>query len=644
MGAIRPIAIIWALATWGLAILAALPLSANAEVQLTALFNGAGDPAEAKTQTFNSATYEYYGPQDGRIELSETQAAYVTGRQVCSPDAPVEGKVAIVEWQDATCRQDMFYDAMHRAGAKALVVMHRDFAAIGRDYLHHSSWDTDAYKKSMIMVEVNMAKRQARWAESDEAGSLRVSIGAPHSTVYWRYYQSWDYIFFLQVLLPLLHFWATFIAFLEMRRQYAVSKERAQAPSTAPRSPTGRKNMSQADHFIALRFCCAVEVVSMGSATILLACGVYGPTAMPITVMGWFYTLFLGLQMFGSTVLAAVMHDKLSILQQQPGETTSTFLGGRRRLRLGFNLVVMLALDGIYGMLIARDTPHINGTLDVIWFLVMFLFFVFIIRTGSMLIMQGRRISKTARGYKARGASNHYAALKHVAFWVGCSGWAIVAQLVCLILVALFFLDGSSNPRPWGGVTFLTQLCRIIKSIAQTQAMRPAGSLLALLIRPCQNCPCPMQVARVSGETIDEKISTDKRSSESELVLTMGYSESFSFKAPNERLSTILSSLADSQGHSSSGSGSEDAASRTDEPTHGRHWSLWAGCCARLCSTHSIRTHEADRSPPVPSDGVSATTVPETQVENETTLAVEMFRADAEQGFQVEGIAGFVEY
>jgi hypothetical protein len=625
------------------------------------------------TGRYDSATLFFYGPQKGKAQLAKTAAVYLNGDGVCDPDKDlVKDKVVVFGYMDITCTTKVLYGALERAGAKAGLGWHRAGVAGHIGVSQYDSWDRDRFTGSSLLLGEFITPTPPAWQESMEANQLEIAVYPPHRTAFVDHYLSWEWILFMQVVLPLLHFFAAVEAWREFLRQGGVSLERGYYSSAATAaagslSPTAgslsqmkaRQISVQADHFAAMRLCCALEVASMGLAGIWMACGMYGINAAPIFFHGWFFTILLGGQIFGGLLLATVMQEKLNMASKAPGVVKSTFFR-RHKVRLSFYFVFMIALDGATGYFESRGYLYISPILDLIYFFVMFFFWVAILACFARLLSQARSVARTANSMKG---STNVTALTRVSIWL--SRTALATAALFATLTALPFLYEGMNPRGMMWLVFTFQFTRVAKSYSQTQAMRPAG---------CENPFVKVIYARLTqrsggaGSPSDEEDPKREEGGEGRDATSMssidGTSDSFLFNNGflGKRLSTIYSGFASSLSNDPSGNLSSTGENSKEEnpavETESRRLSVLLDCCCPSASgpiapavpheTPSAEVASSDRSDAAPraietetgpgvDDGSGAGS-------SSIDVASEAFTRDQLTGLYVEGIAGFVEF
>ena len=484
-------------------LLACVPIASVAWVELSS--------DDGRTEDFASATFRYFGQQKLAL-LPSTPTIFVNAPDACTtvPD-DVLGKVVImtpsVLPRHLPCKPGEMYAAYDKAGALALLVEIARRPGIFTFW--YDAWDSNAYRgHSLIMLMVPIEATRG-FFEEDE---VTVRIGLPHDTAVYDAYTSWGWIILMRVLIPLLATWAAVVAYGELRRQMALVKEAGMAsvgPTVALQAASGSNALPQAPgsrgntrHSAPLRLACLLETASMTVTAIAMACGQHGPYALPGEVMLFSTTLLSGGQNLSTIVILLLMNEKLSLLEHPrnlpAGKAIPAFFLDHKEI-LAFSFALTFGLDASFTLMVASGVLGIQNSApfwrsgDTVMVVLTAVASILQLVCGALCIFQARKITAIQGGHPtiegeiaplSPQATTRGAILSHVAFWLKVIGMLHLVQhrpaILAIASSAFSSSDGDDDQEIKDGAILMLALVfllavRCLKSLAQTQAMKPHG-------------------------------------------------------------------------------------------------------------------------------------------------------------------------
>ena len=412
---------------------------------------------------YATAPYVYYGPQ--KEHIPRTPAVFMNGPDVCNADpSALSGFIVTSDFMNSPCTRYDVYGKFSRAGVRALVAIDNTALPLGMRSHVYDSWDRNAHtRSSMTMVE-------AADMPIPDDGDLYMEISPPHDTEFADLYDSWLWLLFNQVLLPLLALWAAMVAFGETRRQQLISAKGSASPvATAPTSNR---------HIAPTKIMCILEGASMLCTSVLMACGMYGPHVLRFQFFGLFFTMLQGCQTFACFVLVSIVQEKKSFLTMPrtlPARSAVPSFFSTHRTTFIAASFASFSVDIITAWRVSGARLWV-GTFYAIAVASMGASLLLLFISGILCMTQARSI--TAIRTSCVLPEDKVCVLKHVAFWLHWNGIVVIMQVSAFACILMLFESRLGGAYTMGFFIFLLQVLRCFKAVAQTQALKPFKSKL----------------------------------------------------------------------------------------------------------------------------------------------------------------------
>ena len=241
--------------------------------------------------SWKSAAFKYYGPQSG----SALNGTAVLIDVICdSKKWPnVEGKIAIFTRASRGCSLDKVYKGLSKE--KAIATVETGIQELPDMYSYlHASWDRCLLCHNPMpyfrVVDPNDEMRDHLVRFVDSGAMLHIE--SPHSVSLTNLYGSWLWLLMMRILVPMYAILTAIMAAFEVYREVFSVDFKARAP-----------------HSVRLVIC-VVESTSLLVVGCMLALGQYGPMVLPWPIHFALVTLFSGVGLFTTTLLAIFLYEE----------------------------------------------------------------------------------------------------------------------------------------------------------------------------------------------------------------------------------------------------------------------------------------------------------------------------------------------
>jgi len=413
---------------------------------------------------WETSTFRYYGPQE--ISLEGT-AVYIGDDEICDPEKwpPVAEKIVVNRRLGRTCMLSDIYEALSSAEARAFVDVTKIFPP---DILHfrHSSFASCQFcKDETILVTI--------WDPEDEISQLTrdtnntvLGITTPHSNAMAKIYTSRSYMIVMRGILPAYAFWNSVLGYFEMYREL---------------------DTPQFISSIRLATCSLEAPISFLTGLVLLL-GNYGPMMMPLQMHVMCVSLWGGVSIFSTGLLALYLQEEerhaqteLHVLRRSIWKTYPNFIMAAFLVFVGSDFLLMLVMSfldsvgpwGVDASTLAMCALMVQFPMQIA-ISIYFMRQAYILRYAMFFYL---RPPKPSENVAFLFAAESLERIGRLAFWLAIGAVAMLTSSCSFIWIAAAVTLGSfkapcHSPTTLVAVSGIFVFSRITISYAQIQATR----------------------------------------------------------------------------------------------------------------------------------------------------------------------------
>lgn len=474
---------------------------------------------DGRTYTFPTATYKYIGapPDIVHTNVSVAKADFDDSCHLESRDR-IRGKIALWDGDSAflcvTSLSDS-YVQLERAGALGVVYIPPasvNNMPLGHFHFIHHRINPDKFERrhsEIIFVETIgglFGSGSPMGSLEELAEDSKIDIHPPHDTRARDLFTSVWWVLMMQIFLPTLAFFTSSVAVAEAVRLWRLihaqrQLRRIQGPAASNSREDERMNVRAFGFMIA-----ALEAPCLLVMAIILACGQYGPTALPFFWHRSMYLLLPCVSMSTTLLLGLMIRSELKSSTGVDNIGEASRIAGISLLQRRFKVFLILgttpiALD-LSIIFVFNTNPSIfqyaSVTVALFWLLQAALGIYFACQAVNLatLLAKVRHLTADSQIMKMRK-------IQRIVFWLRLTAAGVAVNAGTLVVLYAgqrgAFKSMHDLVYLWFVSTFLFALSRIAIMYGQLQITNPGAEtvLVDFCLGFLQHVTCARRLNRV---------------------------------------------------------------------------------------------------------------------------------------------------